>query len=189
MTDRLHGRIPLFINPTGRVAGKRWLGDALRTRWNRCARQALGVHVPMYEGTKHSTATDAIRRGVSLEQIQAALRHADGASTRVYAKLARGGAFDILRNPARVSHLHPAENRSKKTSENNGLRRADGARTYTLRPQPRGNASVRSAEACIPLYPDRAPRPGPAIIPATGRQRVAAIPRVRERATLASASP
>jgi hypothetical protein len=71
----------------------------------------------MYEGTKHSTAADAIRRGVSLEQIQAALRHADPASTRVYAKLARGGSFEILRNPARVSHLYPAENRSENTSE------------------------------------------------------------------------
>ena len=75
----------------------------------------------MYEGTKHSTATDAIRRGVPLEQIQAALRHADEASTRVYAKLARGGAFDILRNPARVSHLYPAENRPENTSEINNL--------------------------------------------------------------------
>jgi hypothetical protein len=73
------------------------------------------------EGTKHSTATDAIRRGVPLEQIQAALRHADAASTRVYAKLARGGAFDILRNPARVSHLYPAGNRPENTSANSGL--------------------------------------------------------------------
>ena len=102
-SDRLQGQIPLFINPTGRVAARRWLGNALRTRWNLYARQVLGVHVPMYEGTKHSTATDAIRRGVSLEQIQAALRHADAASTRVYAKLARSGSFDIPRNPARVS--------------------------------------------------------------------------------------
>jgi hypothetical protein len=75
----------------------------------------------MYEGTKHSTATAAIRRGVSLEHIQAALRHADAASTRVYAKLARGGAFDILRNPARVSHSYPAENRPENTNEINGL--------------------------------------------------------------------
>jgi integrase len=85
-----------------------------------CAVRLRARSVP-YEGTKHSTATDAIRRGVSLEQIQAALRHADSASTRVYAKLARGGSFDILRNPARVSHLYPAENRPENTDEINGL--------------------------------------------------------------------
>jgi hypothetical protein len=39
----------------------------------------------MYEGTRHSTATDAIRRSVSLDPIQAALRDADAASTCVYA--------------------------------------------------------------------------------------------------------
>ena len=120
-SDRLQGQIPLFINPTGRVAARRWLGNALRTRWNLYARQVLGVHVPMYEGTKHSTATDAIRRGVSLEQIQAALRHADAASTRVYAKLARSGSFDILRNPARVSHLYPDSERPEKDNENRDL--------------------------------------------------------------------
>jgi site-specific recombinase XerD len=60
----------------------------------------LGVQVPTYAGTKHSTATDAIRRGLSLEQIHAALRHADPAATRVYAKLARSGSFDILRKLA-----------------------------------------------------------------------------------------
>jgi hypothetical protein len=57
----------------------------LRARWNYYAHRVLGVHVPMYEGTRHSTATDAIRRGVSLDQIQAALRDADAASTCVYA--------------------------------------------------------------------------------------------------------
>jgi hypothetical protein len=71
----------------------------------------------MYEGTKHSTATDAIRRGVSLEQIQAALRRAHAASTRVYAKLARRGSFDILRNPARGSHLYPDPERPKNVNE------------------------------------------------------------------------
>jgi hypothetical protein len=80
----------------------------------------LGVHVPMNGGTKHSTATDGIRRGLSLEQIQAALRDADPASMRVDAKLARGGSFEILRNPARASHLYPAEDRSENTSEING---------------------------------------------------------------------
>lgn len=74
------------------------------------------MHVPMNGGTKHSTATDGIRRGLSLEQIQAALRDADPASMRVDAKLARGGSFDILRNPARVSHLYPAGNHHETTS-------------------------------------------------------------------------
>ena len=81
--DRLHGRIPLFINPRGRVAGERWLGNPLRDRGNLYARHVLGVHVPMHQGAKQSTAADAIRRGVSLEQIQAALCHADAPSIEV----------------------------------------------------------------------------------------------------------
>ena len=99
-TDELQGDIPLFINPLGRVAAKRWLGNALRAQWNRACKEVLGARVGMYEGTKHSTATDARRRGVPLDRIQEALRHRDASSTKLYAKLAKGGVLDLLRRPA-----------------------------------------------------------------------------------------
>jgi len=82
------GAAPLFVNPTGRKAGKRWFANSLREEWNRAAK-AVGLKgVKCYEGTKHSTATAARREGVPLDQIQAALRHRDRRSTERYAKLA-----------------------------------------------------------------------------------------------------
>jgi len=97
--ERLRGEIPLFVNPIGRTADRRWLGDALREVWNR-AWTRVGVKVRMYEGTKHATATDAIRRGVSERSIQAALRHADRRSTERYARLADTAGVELLRSPA-----------------------------------------------------------------------------------------
>ena len=53
---------PLFANPTGRRDGRRWLSNPLREEWNRAA-LAIGVRVRIYEGTKHTTATEALRSG------------------------------------------------------------------------------------------------------------------------------
>lgn len=78
---------PLFVNPTGRRDSKRWLSNPLREEWNRAA-LAVGVQVRMYEGTKHTTATEALRAGRRLEDIQAALGHRDRKSTERYARLA-----------------------------------------------------------------------------------------------------
>lgn len=41
----------------------------------------------MYEGTKHSSASSALRSGTTLERVQRALAHADPRSTERYAKL------------------------------------------------------------------------------------------------------
>jgi len=95
--DRLQG-LALFRNPLSRQPGKRWTVDALEDTWNRACK-AIGVSCPLYSGTKHSSATAALRRGVALDQIQAALRHADIRSTGKYAR-----AADL----APVAHLSPA---------------------------------------------------------------------------------
>jgi len=96
------GEAPLFVNPTGRRSGGRWLGSALRQEWNRAAR-SLGIHARMYEGTKHSSASAAARRGVRLEVIQQALGHADPRSTARYARLAPIASVTVLRPECNLS--------------------------------------------------------------------------------------
>lgn len=78
---------PLFVNPAARHDAGRWIGSALRREWNRAAAK-IGVRVSMYEGTKHTTATEALRSGRRLEEIQHALGHRDRRSTERYARLA-----------------------------------------------------------------------------------------------------
>jgi integrase len=81
-SGRLTGA-PLFVNPR---TGKRWTHWALRDRW-RDAAASVGVpNARLYEGTKHTMATDAVRRGVSERALQAFLGHSDARSTRRYAR-------------------------------------------------------------------------------------------------------
>jgi hypothetical protein len=63
-----------------------WYKKALEREW-RAACAAVGVTSTLYEGTKHSTATAMLRRGVQERTIQALLSHRDARSTRRYARL------------------------------------------------------------------------------------------------------
>jgi hypothetical protein len=58
-------------------------------------------HVTLYEGTKHTMATDAIRRGVPERALQRFLGHASVLSTRRYARLAEHALVEVLR-PAKA---------------------------------------------------------------------------------------
>ncbi len=88
-------RAPLFPNPR---TGRRWSHWALRDTWlSACER--VGVAIPLYEGTKHTFATDAVARGVSERALQAFLGHADARSTRRYARLAETDLVAVLRRP------------------------------------------------------------------------------------------
>jgi integrase len=92
---------PLFFNPTARTRDKRWLSNPLRDEWNRAA-EKVGVRVKMYEGTKHTSATEALRGGRRREEIQKTLGHKDRRSTERYAKLAEVTPVDDIfrrRNP------------------------------------------------------------------------------------------
>jgi len=53
----------------------------------------------LYEGTKHSFATDALLRGVPERSLQAYLGHADVRSTRRYARLSNQALIDVIRRP------------------------------------------------------------------------------------------
>jgi integrase/recombinase XerC len=87
-------RVPLFVNPR---TGRRWSHWALRDRWLRAAKAAGIEGVRLYEGTKHTMATDAVRRGVSERALQRFLGHADVRSTRRYAKMADEALVSVLR--------------------------------------------------------------------------------------------
>jgi site-specific recombinase XerD len=66
--------------------------------WQRaCA--AVGVRAKLYEGTKHSRATDLLLQGVPERVLQALLGHRDARSTRRYARLADSALVDVIRRP------------------------------------------------------------------------------------------
>ncbi len=93
LRDRL-ARKPLFFNPR---TGRRWSHWALRDRWIRAA-QSVGIEgVRLYEGTKHTMATDAVRRGVTERALQTFLGHRDVRSTRQYARLSDDALVSVLR--------------------------------------------------------------------------------------------
>ena len=87
-------RSPLFSNPR---TGVRWSHWALRDRWIK-AGKAVGIKgVRLYEGTKHTMATDAVRRGVSERALQTFLGHSDARSTRRYARMSDEALVSVLR--------------------------------------------------------------------------------------------
>ncbi len=90
---RLRGAL-LFVNPR---TGTRWSHWALRDTWLKAAR-SVGIHDSrLYEGTKHTMATDAVRRGVSERALQTFLGHTDVRSTRRYARLSEAALVSVLR--------------------------------------------------------------------------------------------
>ena len=77
---------------------RRWSHCSITWEW-KAACDAVGVSgVSVYPGTKHSTATDLIRRGVNRERVQKALGHADPRSTDHYVQLADRDTIEIFRD-------------------------------------------------------------------------------------------
>jgi len=89
---------PLFPNPR---TGRMWPHKALQRVWNQALERAGLPHVSLYEGTKHTMATDAIRRGVPERALQRFLGHASVQSTRRYARLADNALIEVLRPATR----------------------------------------------------------------------------------------
>lgn len=87
-------RASLLPNPR---TGRMWPHKALGRVWSRALEAAVLPHVSLYEGTKHSMATDAIRRGVPERALQRFLGHASVQSTRRYARLADNALIEVLR--------------------------------------------------------------------------------------------
>jgi len=104
---------PLFELPYcghGRYPAGPWCKKALEREW-RAACASVGVTSKLYEGTKHSTATDLLRSGVQERTIQALLGHRDMRSTRRYARLADEAIVEAIRR--RGSNVAPANLRSE----------------------------------------------------------------------------
>jgi integrase/recombinase XerC len=89
---------PLFPNPR---TGRMWAHKAVQRVWNNAVEAAGLPHVSLYEGTKHTMATDAIRRGVPERHLQRFLGHASVQSTRRYARLADNALIEVLRPSSR----------------------------------------------------------------------------------------
>lgn len=66
------------------------------------AAKRAGVRAGLYEGTKHSFATDALDRTGNERAVQEYLGHADPRSTRRYAKLREERLLEVVR--PRVVH-------------------------------------------------------------------------------------
>jgi len=95
---RLTGR-HLFVPPPpkrgGRVPAK-WSKSRHTEEWNRACRK-VGISCPMYEGTKHTRATELVRAGIEERLVQLLLGHADVRSTRRYARLAPTALVEVIR--------------------------------------------------------------------------------------------
>jgi integrase len=85
---------PLFIHPG---TGKRWAPTAMRREWHDACKRAGVPHVKLYEGARHSAATEWKRQGADDRTIQAILGHTDGRSVARYARLADQAVIEVLR--------------------------------------------------------------------------------------------
>ncbi|MCP5058660.1 MAG: tyrosine-type recombinase/integrase [bacterium] len=92
--DRLRRKV-LFNNPR---TGGPWSEAALRRQWYRACDE-VGVKISLYQGTKHSTATELRRRGIALDVIQQLCGHRDQRSTEVYAKLGEEALVEAISLP------------------------------------------------------------------------------------------
>ncbi len=83
---------------------RRWTPTSLHRRWEAACR-AVGLTLPisLYEGTKHTFATNAKRRGVEDRLLQRFLGHRDRRSVERYARLADEALIAVLR-PLRRDH-------------------------------------------------------------------------------------
>jgi hypothetical protein len=91
----------------------------VRDAWRR-ATISLGLRdVRLYEGTKHTMATDAVRRGVSERALQTFLGHKDVRSTRRYARMPEHAIISVL--GSRLGGSSVVANPSEKAIENRDL--------------------------------------------------------------------
>ena len=76
--------------------GKPYSEKLPRKTWERACKK-LGVRdLTLYQGTRHSVASDAVQRGVSLYDVMDALRHKDIRTTMRYAHMKMEGKQRVL---------------------------------------------------------------------------------------------
>ena len=133
---KLRDEIALFWCPTARNAEKRWSDDPLRQEWNRACVTAKVPHIPLYQGTKHTTATALAEGGIGVYALKALGGWKDSRSAEHYLHAAPNRA-------AIVKHLPGAYH--ERTTNNSGdlsdvdpatYGGADGTRTRKLAQRP-----------------------------------------------------
>jgi len=85
---------PMLPNPR---TGKRWGHVPLRNSWLRGCKEAGAGHVPLYEGTKHSGATDMLARTKDRTAVRDYLGHRKASTTDLYAKVTDRALVDIAK--------------------------------------------------------------------------------------------
>ena len=75
--------------------GKPYLENYARKLWKRITR-AMGIEISFYQGTRHSSATEAASR-VGLDRVQEFLGHTGRATTKRYARMDVEGLKPVLR--------------------------------------------------------------------------------------------
>ena len=83
--DPTTGEVALFWCPTARNHEKRWADDPMRQEWRRACVQ-VGVSIPLYQGTKHSTASALAEGGIEPLILTALGGWRDSKSVERYAK-------------------------------------------------------------------------------------------------------
>jgi len=86
-----HITSPFVFQKKGRAFSESWP----RKLWNRTSKQ-LGVEISLYQGTRHSSATEAVNR-VGVDSVQEFLHHTSRSMTKRYAKMNVNGLKRVLR--------------------------------------------------------------------------------------------
>jgi integrase len=82
----------VFLNAIGRP----YTASGLRKIWHRACKNAKVPYINFYSATRHSTASQALNAGVSLDRISAALGHSNLEITRRYASLNVQNLLDVV---------------------------------------------------------------------------------------------
>ena len=96
----------IFVNAH---TGRPYRVNNLECIWNKASAK-VGVDITLYEGTRHSVASQAATRGVSLFKIGEVLGHSDKRTTERYAKMDVADQLEVFesRSPAIVTKLSPS---------------------------------------------------------------------------------
>ena len=95
-TKRLLSDGPLFVNAR---TGGAWTPTSFRRRWEKSCKAAGLPVLKSYESLRHSTATEWLRRGATLQEVQHMLGHKGPHATPRYARLADERFAQIIELP------------------------------------------------------------------------------------------
>ena len=76
--------------------GKPYAENTVPKIWNAACKKLDIKGLSLYQGKRYSLASDAVRRGLSLYDVQIALRHKDYRTTQKYAHMGLEGKMRVL---------------------------------------------------------------------------------------------